>query len=66
MITDNLQTHELSDFDIDTGPRSAMKALGQNNPSTMSAVWSVDVVSDSKGGTLYTCSYRTNIYYYLY
>jgi hypothetical protein len=49
MIADNLQTHELSDFDIDTGPRSAMKALGQNNPSTMSAVWSVDVVSDSKG-----------------
>jgi hypothetical protein len=64
MIADNLQTHELSDFDIDTGPRSAMKALGQNNPTTMSAVWSVDVVSDSKGGILY--SYRTNIYYYLY
>ena len=29
----------LSDKDTTTGPRSVMKALGQNNPATMSVVW---------------------------
>jgi hypothetical protein len=36
-----------------------MKALGQNNPSTMSAVWSVDVVSDSKGNKTKVCGKLT-------
>ena len=29
----------LSDKDTTTGPRSVMKALGQNNPAAMSVVW---------------------------
>jgi hypothetical protein len=29
----------LSDKDTTTGPKSVMKALGQNNPATMSVVW---------------------------
>ena len=40
----------LSDKDTSTGPKSAMKALGQNNPATMSVVWSSGKGVDVKGG----------------
>lgn len=39
-ILNNLQPVTLSVKDTDTGLRSTVKALGSNNPSTLSAVWS--------------------------
>ena len=52
MISGNLEPNWLTDYDTDTGPRSAMHALGRDNPTTMSSVWSFDVYSDAKGGLL--------------
>ena len=40
----------MSDKDTDTGLRSAVKALGQNNPATLSAVWSPTKGPEVKGG----------------
>lgn len=45
-----MKPQDISDDDISTGPRSAMKALGSNNPMTLSSVWSFDIVSDADGG----------------
>ena len=40
----------LSDKDTTTGPKSVMKALGQNNPATMSVVWTSGKGVDVTGG----------------
>ena len=40
----------LSDKDTTTGPRSVMKALGQNNPATMSVIWTSGKGVDVTGG----------------
>lgn len=46
----NLEPSQLMDDDITTGIKSTMKALGQNSPTTMSSLWTVDIVSDADGG----------------
>ncbi|VDI79784.1 Hypothetical predicted protein [Mytilus galloprovincialis] len=50
----NLEPSEIMDDDITTGPRSIMKALGSNNPTALSSIWTVNIVSGTKGAKAVT------------
>ncbi|VDI54125.1 Hypothetical predicted protein [Mytilus galloprovincialis] len=50
----NLEPSQLMDDDITTGIKSTMRALGQNSPTTMSSLWTVDIVSDADGAKAIT------------